>query len=396
MRSSWRAAGAAILVLGSLAAATVLAGLPLLAHAGAAAWRPGEALGGRLSVQAGLAILELSGDPVQRGRQMAALVGDQGGDLLAVMRLNPRPVLSDQARLRQVLAATRPGDRAELYAFAAAAGLPGDGILLANATIETMCSAVAHVPSATVARNMDFFPPGPLGQATVLQVVREPGRHAYAAIGWPAMCGVISGINDAGLSACILLNWKGAEPPPGEPLAFRVRAILQDCGDVAAGLAALRAAPVGSRHYVLLADAHDAAIAWWGPDGVQVDRPRDGWLVASNWIRADGTPRGDDRRGGCLLAACAALGPATPDETWFRRVVSASYMPMLNAQAMVFDLRRRRLDLAVADGLRPAATGPWRRIELGPLLDGGSGAAARVERLPAETPMRHYLSGAAR
>ncbi len=393
MKRSWRTVAAAILVVGSLAAAVVLAGLPMLAHAGAAAWRPGEADGARLSVHQGLGILELSGDPARRGRQMAALVGHQGGDLLAVMRFNPQAAMTDQARLAQVLAATRSADRAEIEAFAAATGLPADGVLLANATIETMCSAVAHIPSATVARNMDFFPPGPLGQATLVQIVREPGRRTYAAVGWPAMCGVISGMNDAGLSANILLNWKGEEPPPSEPLAFRVRAILQDCTDVASGLAALGAALVGSRHFVLLADAHGAAVAWWTPDGLQIDHPRDGWLVASNWIREGGVPRGDDRRGGCLMAACRALDGTVPDPAWFRRVLTASYMPMLNAQAMVFDHRNRRLELALARGLRPAALQPWRRIELGPLLEGGSGATAEVTGLPAATPMPHYLRG---
>lgn len=384
-----RQAASAILVAATLLAAFVLAGLPMLGHAGLAAWKPAKAQGGRLEIEQGLGILTLDGAPARRGAQMAALVGQQGADLLAVMRLNPKAFATDQDRLARVLAATRASDRAEIAAFAAASGLPEDAVLLANATIETMCSAVAHVPSATVARNMDFFPPGPLGQATLLQIVREPGRKAYAAVSWPAMFGVISGMNEAGLSACILLNWHGDEPPAGEPLAFRVRSILQDCGDVASALAALAASPVGSRHYVLFADAHDAAISWWTPSGPRVDRPRDGWLVASNALRADGAPVRDDRRGACLTAACTALGQQPPDESWFRRVVSASYMPLLNAQAMVLDHRQRRLDLALARGLQPAALRGWLRIELGALLDAGGPASIRP--LPAEPPMRHYL-----
>ena len=52
---------------------------------------------------------------------------------------------------------------------------------LANATIETFCSAVtdlAHPDGPLVARNMDFFPPRPLGQATVLQLVHGAGPPA--------------------------------------------------------------------------------------------------------------------------------------------------------------------------------------------------------------------------
>jgi hypothetical protein len=384
---------ALMLTLGTVLVAVGLACGPLMTHAGAAAWRPGTALGGRLAVVDGLALLELSGPPELRGRQAAALVGHQGADLLAVMRWNPREPLANQPRRAAVLAATRAGDRAEIDAFAAATGLDAEAVLRANATIETLCSAVVHLPSARVARNMDFMPAGPLGQATLVQVVREAGRHSYAAVGWPAMSGVISGLNDAGLSACILLNWKAGQPPPGEPLAFRVRAILQDCADVAAGLAAMAASPVGSRHYVLLADGRDAAVAWWAPDGLHVDRPgADGWLVASNGPRDGATPVAGDRRGDHLGRRCAAL-QAAPDPAWFRRVVSASYMPWLNAQAMVFDLRPRHLELAVAKGTRPAALRPWHVIELGPVLDGAPVDQAVVRRLPAERPMPHYVLG---
>lgn len=385
-----RRALAAALLLATLLAAVALAGLPVLAHAADPRWVPREADGGRLAVVEGLALLELSGTPEQRGRQAAALVGRQGADLLAVMRWTPQEVLAGKERRAAVLAATRAGDRAELDAFAAATGADADALLRANATIETMCSAVVHVPSATVARNMDFFPADALGPATLVQVVREPGRRTYAAVGWPAMAGVISGINDAGLSACILLNWKGGDPAPGEPLAFRVRAILQDCADVEAGIAAMRAAPVGSGHYVLLVDARTAAVAWWAPDGPQVDRPSpEGWLVASNWIRNGHIPRADDARGCSLVAASAALA-AAPDGSWFRRVLSASYMTGLNAQAMVFSSRDRRLELAVAEGLAPAALNGWHAVELGPLLDGAGVDQAAVVRLPAETPMPHY------
>lgn len=384
---------ALVLILGSVLAAVVLAGGPPMAHAGAALWRPGTALGGRLAVVEGLALLELSGPAELRGRQAAALVGRQGADLLAVMRWNPREAIANGPRRAAVLAATKASDRAEIAAFAAATGLDAEAVLQANATIETLCSAVVHLPSARVARNMDFFPSGPLGQATLVQVVREPGRHSYAAVGWPAMSGVISGMNDAGLSACILLNWKAGQPPPGEPLAFRVRAILQDCADVAAGLAAMAAAPVGSHHYVLLADGREAAVAWWAEDGVHVDRPgADGWLVASNGPRDGASPIAGDRRGAHLVRMCAALS-GTPGPAWFRRVVSASYMPWLNAQAMVFDLRQRRLELAVAEGSTPAALRPWRAIGLGPILDGAPVDRAVVDRLPAEAPMPHYVLG---
>lgn len=396
MRRRTAAVLAACLVAASLGAAAALAGHPLLHRAGHPAWRaaalPG---GGMLALRGGLPVAEIVGSPAERGRQAAALYGRQAADLLAVMALNPRLAPASRGeRLRADLAAVRPRDREEIAAFAAAAGLDAQRLLLANATIETMCSAVADTGTGLVARNMDFFPAGPLGKATVVQVVREPGRMAYAAITWPGMFGVISGMNEAGLSGCILLNWRGAEPPPGEPLALRLRAILQDCRDVPAAVAAMAAAPAGSRHYVLFADGRDAAVTWWTPQGLASDGPRGRWLVASNWIRDGGGPRADDLRGGSLVRACAALGTAEPERAWFRRVLSSSYMPGLNAQAMVLDPRARRIELALAGtDAGPAALAAWCSLDLAPVLSGAPVSTLAVTALPAVSPMPHYLLG---
>lgn len=389
-----RRACAAILVLATVLGTLALAATPPLAHAGSPRWRDAEAAGGRVALRGGLGLLELAGTAEERGRQHARLAGRQIADLLAVMRFNPAGTIHAD-RLAGCIAAIRPEDRAELAAIAAGTGIPERELLDANATIETMCSAVVRVPPGgppVIARNMDFFPPGPLGQATVLQVARAPGRHAYAAVTWPGMVGVISGLNDAGLTACILLNWHGAQVQPGEPLPLRVRQLLAGCADVDQAVAALGASPVGSRHYVLLADRRRAVLAWWTPDGLRLDLPRDGWLVATNLERAGGRPVAGDARGACLLA-CTADAPADPDPAWFRSVVTAGYMPHLNAQAMVFRPAERRLELALAEGGRPAALQPWTSVDLGAILDGAPVTTAQPVALPPAAPRRHYRLG---
>ena len=171
-----------------------------------------------------------------------------------------------------------------------------------------------------------------------------------------------------------------------------MRRLLAECGDVESAVRAHAAAGVGSAHYLLLCDARGAAVTWWDADGFHRIVPRDGWLVASNWVRQGGVPRDDDLRGGCLVRQVAALGATVPERSWFRRVLSASYMPMLNAQAMVLDHRRRHLELARADA-GPAALEPWLDLDLGALLAAETVNPEAVVPLPAERPMRHYLLG---
>lgn len=388
---------AILLLAGSGLGAGLLASKPLLARSADPAWREAALDHGRLALRDGLAVAELSGSPAERGTAHGRLVGSQVGDLLAIMGLNPLPTVAGE-RLKACIAAIEPDDRAEIEALAAAAGEPAERILVANATIETMCSAAVRAgdgAAPVVARNMDFFPPAALGPSTMIQVVRAPGRHAYAAVGWPGMVGVISGMNDAGLTACILLNWHGDHMPPGEPLPLRVRRMLQAADSVDAAIAVLRSAPTGSPHYVLLADRHDVALAWWTASaGVHVDRPTAGWLVVTNLARtAAGIPVEHDLRGYCLSRAIGHLDGREPDDAWFRRVVGASYMPIDNAQAMVFRPAERRLELALAAGKIAAARGPWRILDLGPVLDGAPVGGLAVGHAPPAPPLHHYLLG---
>lgn len=389
---SLRVLAAGALIALSAALAFVLSAMPMLDKAENPHWVDHGSGAGNLVVRGGLAFMELSGTPDERGRQHGALAGAQIANLLAFMRLNPMERVT-ASHLAGCLAAITPDDRREIAALAEGSGVPLHDLLNANATIETMCSAVVRVPpggAPVVARNMDFIPAGPLGQATVVQVVRSPGHLTYAAVSWPGFVGVISGLNARGLSACILLNWHGAAVAPAEPLPLRVRKILAECADVESALAVLGASPVGSRHYLLLADSCSAAVAWWTPQGLHIDRPTDGWLVVTNLARTGGVPIANDPRG-CGLQRCITALTAEPDATWFRRVVSASYLRGENAQAMVFSPATRHLDLALGAGFEPAVLRAWSSVALGAILDGAPVGTAEVMNLPAETPLRHYL-----
>jgi hypothetical protein len=355
----------------------------------ASEWQAASDPAGALTIHQGLPIACVSGDAATIGTGEGRLYGARIPDLLGLMGIQPKLVLARKsAAFQATLAAIPAAARTRIAAIAAACGADPAQLLAANALVDVQCSALVALPTANsplrLARNMDFFPAKALGPGTVLSIVRETGCRPYASIGWPGSVSVISGMNDAGLVACILLNHGGPTLPGAEPLGLRVAEILAQAGTVEEAVERFAARPVASSHYVLLADPTSATVVWQERDGLHRDRPTGGWLAASNGPRRTGCP--DDERGQCLLA----LTRVTPTRERMRQVLTASYMPALNAQAMVFEPATLSLDLAVGTGTHPAAKNGWWSVALSDLFHQGSTADLTVTTLDPVVPLRHY------
>jgi Acyl-coenzyme A:6-aminopenicillanic acid acyl-transferase len=355
----------------------------------ASEWKAATAPAGALTIHQGLAIACLTGDAATIGTGEGRLYGARIPDLLGLMGLQPKLLLARRsAAFQATLAAIPEAARTRITAIAATCGSDPAQLLAANALVDVQCSALVALPTAAsplrVARNMDFFPAKTLGPGTVLSIVRETGCRPYASIGWPGSVAVVSGMNDAGLVACILLNHDGPALPGAEPLGMRIAELLAQAGTVEAAVERFAARPVASSHYVLLADPTTATVVWQERDGLHRDRPTGGWLAASNGPRRGGTPT--DERGRCLLA----LTRESPTRERMRQVLSASYMPALNAQAMVFEPATLSLDLALGTGIHPAAKNDWWSLRLGEVFAQGATAGVRVDTLAPVIPLAHY------
>ena len=358
-------------------------------------WHAAQVPNGALAVHDRLPVAVVGGTAEEIGAAEGALFADRVPPLLKLMAWQPKLVLQRRTtRFRTTLAAISAETRSRLTALAASSGVAAQTLLEANALVDAQCSATVAMPHdgqpLRVARNMDFFPAGRLGPGTVLEIVRPAGQRPYASITWPGSAAVISGMNDAGLVACILLNHHGENLPGGEPIGLRLAAILAHESDVAGAMKRFAATPVGSSQYVLLADAQTTTIIWQTPEGLRQDQPRDGWLIASNGARRDGTPT--DARGRFLDAQCRSHA-GTADQEWMRRALTTCYMPGINAQAMVFEPATCTLELAVGTGVAPAATAAWWRIPLAELLNGTRSAeSAEVASLTPCVPLPHYIN----
>ena len=361
-------------------------------------WQPAIAEHGQLSIIAGLPMAVVSGSASEVGTAEGVLFRNRVKPLLGLMRIHPRLLLArPTTRFQTTVASISADDRIRLTALGTVADVPPNTLIEANALVDAQCSAVISLAHGDeplrVARNMDFFPAKALGPGTVLEVVRLTGCRPYASITWPGSAAVISGMNDAGLVACILLNAEGPELPGAEPVGLRLARILQHAPDVATAVVTFSATPVASSHYVLFADPRTATVVWRDVDGVHRDDPSGRWLTATNGPRADHQPT--DVRGLTLNNACRGKSgdnASSADAAWMRQVLTTSYLPGINAQSMVFTPATCSLELAVGTGSHPAAKSTWWQIDLADVFADGNLSRVQVQTLAASVPLPHYAA----
>ncbi len=348
----------------------------------------------------GLWLLDGRGTAAAIGWDAGSLLGAPARRLLQLMRCAPPLLLGEVSGAAAHLVEAVPAPyREETLAFAAAAGCDGDALLRANAVADACCTALVATPrrgpqgQLALARNLDFFPASALGRNTVLSVLQRRHVLSVASVTWPGFTGVLSGMNQAGLSACVLLNMTQLRHAgQGMPIAYATRHLLEHATSVPEAVAQFARLAVGSSHYLLLADHHTAAVVWHGPSGMQRHDPDDGWLACSNGARSDDGAAIDDR--GRHLSRLAAAERRV-DESWLRGAIAATLLPGINAQAMLLVPAGLRLQLAWGTARHPAARNPWQEVALGPALAGARLAGCRITALGRPRHQPHYTSAAA-
>ena len=193
----------------------VLALMVLAAPAacGPPAYKAAAVKHGSLKLHEHVWVMELSGTPTQRGDAAGQLVGDQ------IRWLLPRylkKTLGSKKPSRQLIQAVKNLEPSipkahleQLEALAKAARVDRDTLLAVNlapelfAGLACSCLAVDETKSkdSTVylARNLDWHG-GSLLTSLGLVVIEPGAQRRFASITWPGLVGVVSGMNDSGLS----------------------------------------------------------------------------------------------------------------------------------------------------------------------------------------------------
>ena len=342
-------------------------------------FRPATVEHGKLHQIGGLWVLELDGSPEQRGQAAGLLVGEQVRWLLPRYLKQvagvDRPTAVQRRALAALTAKIPAAHLAQLRALSRAAGVDADTLLAANLAPEMAarlaCSCLATAPAASsdgkvrLARNLDWSGGDLLADVAVL-VIESAEPHRLASFTWPGLVGVVTGMNDAGLSVADLMAFPGGRVhvQPGVPVLFAVRSMLEQADSVDSALHWLEVAARTLPQNYALADAAGVRVVETGPTRFRVRENQAGRTGITNFWDEDKGGQTDGRYDSMM----GYREGDKLDSAHLQRMLERVALGRLNVQAVVLEPEARVA--FVARGKPPVAAGTWTRIDLAPWLAG--------------------------
>lgn len=334
-------------------------------------------------------VLILRGKPNEMGEQFGALAINNAPD---IMGLHDR-FLKDAGQEKRypliVAAATTlksnfpPHILQEVESAARTAKRDLSLLLFANTLADLSsgmgCSTVVVEPDRSASggplfgRNFDWLPTRGINEHTLLAIYKGEGKRAFAAITVAPICGVISGMNDAGLCLTIneisikkskdnsTFNWKGT------PLLLAFRRVLEECSTVAEAEKLLRGMPRTTTCCLTICDKSGGSIFEITPNNLEVRGPDHGVVCCTNHFRSDKLCVGNqcwryDRLAPLLEKNGGKLGVADV----FAKLDEVN-QGKNTIQSMVFEPAARIVHLAYGDG--PSTRLTRHKLNVGKLFD---------------------------
>ena len=326
-------------------------------------------------------IVELSGD----GTEMGAAHGQRFGP--SIKQSFPRYFASyfqsEQGRQLAMMLATAfeariaPEHLAEIRALAKQCQMDEREIMLANcfldATPMVACSTITLPASASpdgvprFGRNLDFPGFNIVEDASVVLIFRPRDRYAFASITWPGIVGVLSGMNEHGLTLANMEVDRLQRLPSGMPYMLLYRTILERCKNVNEAIDLLQKTPRQTANNLMLMDAAgQRAVCEITPEKLTVRR-----ATAQEALISTNHHRGADlnKLGRCerydYLHETAKRDFGHEDVRSIQHMLAGVAQGNMTLQSMIFEPSTRTLYLAVGAN---APTHPYEKLDLKPLF----------------------------
>jgi predicted choloylglycine hydrolase len=268
-----------------------------------------------------------------------------------------------------------PAHRDEVQALAKQVGLDEREAMLAQCFLDlspiTACSTITLSADASpdgiarFGRNLDFPGRAIADKHTVVMIYHPKDAHAFVAVGWPGLIGVLSGMNEHGLTLANMEITRPSRLPTAMPYTLLYRTILEKCATVDEAIELLNKTPRQTPNNLMLMDAAgNRAVAEITPQSVTIRRGEPGKpLMSTNHHRGqDGMKPGRcDRYDTILKLATAQYGKIDPKsiESMLARVAQGN----MTLQSMVFEPSTRVMYLATGAN---AASREFYRLDLNP------------------------------
>ncbi len=322
-------------------------------------------------------VIELAGEPAEIGRAHGTQLGQQVR-LLQDQYLK-RWFLND-AHYRQAQAAAfvfrnqlLPEHRDEISALAEASGIGAGDIMLGNCFLDLLpvmaCSTVTLPAEASpdgvarFGRNLDFPGMNVADKHSVVLVFRPKERYAFAAVSWPGLIGVLSGMNEHGLALANMEVRRLGVKPQAMPYTLLYRTVLERCKTVDEAIELLKKTPKQSANNLMLMDAAgNRAVVEITPKDVVVRRaePKAALISTNHHRGADQATPGRCRRYDRLSAeSVASFGRI--DVPAIEKMLDSVSQGRMTLQSMVFEPSSRVIYLATG---AEATKRAYQKIEL--------------------------------
>ena len=322
-------------------------------------------------------LVELSGT----GRQMGEQHGRQLGPQIQLLHEQYLDVyLGTGARRFLALTAAKafesrflPEHRAELEGLAEQTGMDEREAALAQCFLDlspmAACSTIALPASAApdhvarFGRDLDFPSLNVADKYSTVFIYRPEGRYQFAAVGWPGMIGVLSGMNEHGLALANMEVSRAPRLPGAMPYTLLYRSILEQCKTVAEAIEFLERTPRQTSNNLMLMDgAGDRAVVEITPDQVTVRRAADdAALISTNHQRGTDCDTAGRCRRYDYLHETAADRFGRVDQKSLQDMLAHVAQGKSNLQSMIFEPSERVLWLSTG---AHAASGTFYRIDL--------------------------------
>jgi hypothetical protein len=344
---------------------------------------------GELRYVDGVPVLVVRGKPAEMGEQFGRLAIDNAPDLaglherflkdsgqekryplIKIMAETLKPNFPPHILTEVEAAAKESGRELSLLLFADTVADLSSGMGCSTVVVEKGRSTT---DGTLFGRNFDWQPTKGITEHTLVVVYKGEGKRAFAAVTISPISGVISGMNDAGLSVTIneisikqskdkaAFNWKGT------PLLLAFRRVLEECATVAEAEKLLRDMPRTTTCCLTLCDKTGGAVFEITPTNLEVRSPENGVCCCTNHFRTEKLCV-DDKcwRYEKLAPLCARDAPKLGVADVFAKLGEVS-QGKYTLQSMVFEPGERVLHLAYGDGNAPKLRP--HKLELGKLFD---------------------------
>jgi predicted choloylglycine hydrolase len=219
-------------------------------------------------------------------------------------------------------------------------------------------------------RNLDYPTLGKLQSYSLVTIYRPKGKHAFVSIGFPGLIGVLSGMNDAGLSLATLESYvaKDGAPtlnPKGVAYTLLYRRILEECTTVDDAEKLLRSAERTTMNNLAICDRNGGVVFEFTPKTLAVRRAEKGICPCTNHFRTEELAKDTKCRRYDALSKAWDIDKL--DRAAVAKLMHAANQGEFTLQTMIFEPADRKLFLAL--GKCPTSALPMKELDLTPYFE---------------------------